>query len=71
MVIDRLTGGLDQENVRATNSFFQGYRGFAVGEGFHCALTHVESQFFANCLGEFGIGVTAEDLNILSVCNHR
>ena len=71
MIVDRLTGGLNQENVCSADGFQQADGGFAVGKGLHLCLAEVYPQILADILGELRIGVAAENLDVLSVRNHQ
>jgi hypothetical protein len=70
MIVNGLAGGLDQENVTATDGLMQRNGSFAISEGLNSALAQGNTQFLTNCLGKFGVGVTTEYLNIFAVCNH-
>ena len=70
VIVDRLAGGLNQEHICATNCFKQGNSYFAVSKSFDFAVAQGQTQFLTNCLCKGRVGVTAENLDIFSVCNH-
>ena len=65
IVIDGLAGGLDQKNVSATDGFFQRNGSFAVSKGLNSAFAHGNPKLVAYGLCEFGVGITAEDLDVV------
>ncbi len=71
MVIDRFAGGLDKKHVRAADSLFQGDRGLAVGEMLNNSLSHGNAQLLADGLRKLGVGIAAEDPDVLAVSNHQ
>ena len=70
-VINGFAGGLNQEYIRAADGFLKGNRSFTVGKGLDGALAHVQTEFLADSFCKFGIGVAAENLDVISVRNHR
>jgi hypothetical protein len=70
VVIDRLAGRLNQKHVRTTDSFMERNRNLAISKGLDLALTHVDTQFLTDGLGEFRVGIATEYLNVVTVCNH-
>jgi len=70
MVIDGLAGRLNEKNVSTADSFFQGDGGFAVCKGTNGALSELNTKLIANGLGKGRIGVAAEYLDVVAVCNH-
>ena len=70
MIIYGFAGGLDQENVSTADSLFQRNGSFAVGKGFNSALAHSEPKLLTDSLCKGRVGITTENLNIVSVCNH-
>ena len=71
IVVYGLTGGLNQENIGSADGFQQADGSFAVSKGFHLSPAQLNAQVLADTLGEFAIGVAAENLDILSVRNHQ
>jgi len=70
VIIDGFAGGLDQENIAATDGLFQRNGGLAVGEGLDSALAQRHPQFGADGFSKFGVGVAGENLDVV-VCDHR
>ena len=48
----------------------QGNRNLAVSKGFDFAVTQVDAQLLTNGFCEFRIGISGEDLDVISVRNH-
>ena len=71
VIVYRLAGGLNQEYIRAADSFNQGNGSFAVGKGLDLALSELDTQLFADGFCEFGIGIAAENLDTLSIRDHQ
>ena len=71
IVVDGGAGGLDQEDVGAADGLVDGDRLLTVGEGAHLGRAQGSLQLPANSLGQGAVGIAGEDLDILSVCDHR
>ena len=69
-VVDGLAGGVDEEHVAAADALIQGYGGLAVGEGLHLCLAQLDADNLADLLCQRGVGVAAENLDVLAVRNH-
>jgi len=65
VVVYRITGGLNDENVPLPNVFLDSDEGVVVGEleDFSAAQRHF--QVFADRFGQLAIGVAAEDLQLI------
>ena len=70
IVVDGVAGGLDQAHVGTANGFLQRNGNLSVGKGFDVALAHFDAKLPADSLCESRVGVTAENLNVISVRYH-
>ena len=70
VVVNRLAGRLNDENVCAAHGLVNGYRALAVSEVCAGAVAEVLEKLVAYLICEFGIGVAGEYLDLFAVGNH-
>ena len=70
VVIDVVAGGLDDENVTATDGFLKGDGTFPVSKLGDGGAAEIHEKIAANIFCEAGIGVTGEDFELLRVRCH-
>ena len=71
IVVDGFTGGLDQEHVGTTDGLLKRYGGFAVSKVLHNSFAHGKAELLADGFGKLGVGIAADNLDVLTVSNHR
>src|SRR5699024_11005781 len=64
VVVYRLTGGIDQEDICTAYSFLQGDRNLSVGESAYDTVSHRKLQFLADGLCKAATGCTAENFDV-------
>ena len=70
VVVDRGAGGLNDKNIAASDRLLDGNRDLAVGEGGYLAVSQRHAYRIGDGLGQGGIGVARENLDLSAVINH-
>ena len=70
VVVDGVTGGLDDEHVAAAHGFIDGNVDFAVGKVLYLALAEREPQCVGNLRGERDGSVRGENFDVFAMCDH-
>ncbi len=69
IVVHRLTGGLDHENVGAADGLIDGDKIFPVGETAHLGVTQGDVQVLTDGLCQRAVGVSGKDLDVRPMCD--
>ena len=70
VVVDRLTGGLDDEHIAAADGLVEGDGDFAIGKGRDGAFAQGHAQSAADALRKGTVGVGGEHLYFFTMCDH-